>query len=31
MAGKTQDGMIYRRGNVWWIKYYHDGIPMRES
>jgi len=24
-------GMIYRRGTVWWIKYYRNGIPMRES
>lgn len=31
MAGKTQNGSIYRRGNVWWIKYYRNGIPMRES
>ncbi len=31
MAGKTQNGSIYRRGSVWWIKYYRNGIPMRES
>jgi integrase len=24
-------GMIYKRGAVWWIKYYRNGIPMRES
>lgn len=24
-------GAIYKRGTVWWIKYYRNGIPMRES
>ena len=24
-------GMTYKRGNVWWIKYYMDGKPFRES
>jgi integrase len=24
-------GMIYKRGNVWWIKYYRNGEPYRES
>src|SRR5688572_25502277 len=24
-------GMTYRRGAVWWIKYYRNGRPMRES
>ena len=24
-------GMIYKRGNVWWIKYYKNGEPLRES
>ena len=24
-------GMIYKRGNVFWIKYYRNGVPMRES
>jgi integrase len=24
-------GSLYRRGNVWWIKYYANGRPMRES
>jgi len=24
-------GMIYKRGNVWWIKYYRNGKPYRES
>jgi len=24
-------GMIYKRGNIWWIKYYRNGKPLRES
>jgi integrase len=24
-------GMTYKRGTVWWVKYYRNGIPMRES
>ena len=24
-------GMIYRRGNLWWVKYYRNGAPLRES
>jgi integrase len=24
-------GSIYKRGNVWWIKYYRNGKPYRES
>jgi integrase len=24
-------GMTYQRGNVWWIKYYRNGKPYRES
>ena len=24
-------GMLYKRGNVWWIKYHHNGKPIRES
>jgi integrase len=24
-------GSLYRRGDVWWIKYYADGRPIRES
>ena len=24
-------GMIYKRGNVWWIKYYRNGKYFRES
>ncbi len=23
--------MLYRRGNIWWIKYYVNGLPIRES
>ncbi len=23
--------MLYRRGRIWWIKYYRDGKPFRES
>jgi hypothetical protein len=24
-------GSLYRRGKVWWVKYYAGGRPMRES
>ena len=24
-------GSLYKRGNVWWVKYYRNGVPMRES
>ena len=24
-------GMLYRRGSVWWVKYYVNGRPIRES
>ena len=24
-------GSLYRRGNVWWVKYYRNGKPYRES
>ena len=24
-------GMVYKRGNVWWVKYYVNGRPVRES
>ncbi len=24
-------GMLYKRGNVWWVKYHHNGRPIRES
>ncbi len=28
---KPGKGMIYRRGNVWWIKFYDNGRPRYES
>ncbi len=24
-------GSLYRRGNIWWVKYYRNGRPIRES
>ena len=24
-------GMTYKRGTVWWVKYYRNGRPIRES
>lgn len=24
-------GMLYQRGKTWWVKYYHNGKPIRES
>ena len=24
-------GSVYRRGNIWWIKFYRNGKPYRES
>jgi hypothetical protein len=24
-------GQLYKRGRVWWIKYYQNGRPLRES
>jgi hypothetical protein len=24
-------GMTYKRGSVWWVKYYRNGRPIRES
>src|SRR5262245_24606256 len=24
-------GMIYKRGTIWWVKYYENGLPVRES
>jgi integrase len=24
-------GSLYRRGNIWWVKYYANGCPIRES
>lgn len=31
MARKPRVGTIYRRGEVWWIKYYRSGRPFYES
>lgn len=31
MAGTTKNGMVYQRGSIFWIKYYRNGIPMRET
>ena len=28
---KPKSGSVYQRGSVWWIKYYKDGKPIRES
>lgn len=24
-------GSLYKRGNIWWVKYYRSGRPIRES
>lgn len=24
-------GTVYQRGRIWWIKYYRNGTPYRES
>jgi integrase len=31
MGSKKKPAGTYQRGRVWWIKYYRDGIPHRES
>jgi len=31
MNSKRGDGYVFRRGSVWWIKYYRNGIAFRES
>ena len=31
MARKPKLGTIYRRGRIWWLKYYRNGKPYRES
>jgi integrase len=31
MKPKRGTGSIYKRGNIWWIKYYQGGDPIRES
>ena len=25
------DGRVFRRGQIWWVAYYHDGREHRES
>jgi len=30
-VSKRGKGMIYPRGNVWWIKFYDNGRPRYES
>jgi excisionase family DNA binding protein len=29
--GEHRMGMTYKRGTVWWVKYYRNGRPIRES
>jgi integrase len=29
--GRRSGGSVYRRGGVWWVKFYIDGRPIRES
>ncbi len=24
-------GLLYKRGNIWWLKYYQNGKPIYES
>jgi len=24
-------GSLFKRGNIWWVKYYQNGRPIRES
>jgi integrase len=31
MKSKKGDGSVFQRGAVWWIKYYRNGKPYRES
>lgn len=31
MQGKEKKGCIYKRGNIWWIKYYQRGKAIYES
>lgn len=31
MRRERGTGSLYQRGGVWWIKYYKDGAPIRES
>ena len=29
--GGNKVGSLYQRGNIWWVKYYRNGRPIRES
>lgn len=29
--GEADMGSLYQRGAVWWMKYYVNGLPVRES
>jgi site-specific recombinase XerD len=31
MKGERDMGSLYRRGSIWWVKYYANGRPIRES
>jgi integrase len=31
MKGKKGNGSVFQRGAVWWVKYYRNGKPYRES
>ncbi len=31
MSHKVSFGSAYKRGNIWWVKYYAYGKPVRES
>ena len=31
MKRKKGDGSVFQRGAVWWIKYYRNGKPYRET
>ena len=31
MKAKRGEGSIFKRGGVYWIKYYRNGRPVRES
>jgi hypothetical protein len=31
MKRKKGDGSVFQRGSVWWIKYYRNGKPYRET
>ena len=31
MKRKKGDGSVFQRGAIWWVKYYRNGKPYRES